>query len=136
MIYLLDANTVSYIVKGQSRHARRKLERVSVDHDVSISVMTEAEMRLGLARGKLSAATEAAVELFLSKIDILPWDSAAARAYGLLRAGQERKGRPLSVEDLMIAAHALSLGLTLVTHDGAFSYVDGLKTEDWTVGQS
>ena len=136
MIYLLDANTVRYIVKGQSRHARRKLERVSVDHDVSISVMTEAEMRLGLARGKLSAATEAAVELFLSKIDILPWDSAAARAYGLLRAGQERKGRPLSVEDLMIAAHALSLGLTLVTHDGAFSYVDGLKTEDWTVGQS
>ena len=63
-------------------------------------------------------------------------DSADARAYGLLRAGQERKGRPLSVENLMIAAHALSLGLTLVTHDQVFSYVDGLKTEDWTVGQS
>ena len=71
MIYLLDTNTVSYIVKGQCRHARRKLERVSVDHDVCISVMTEAEIRFGLARGKLSAATEAAVELFLSKIDIL-----------------------------------------------------------------
>jgi predicted nucleic acid-binding protein len=40
------------------------------------------------------------------------------------------------VENLMIAAHALSLGLTLVTHDQVFSYVDGLKTEDWTVGQS
>jgi tRNA(fMet)-specific endonuclease VapC len=50
-----------------------------------------------------------------------------------LRANQERKGRPLSVEDLMIAAHALALGLTLVTHDQVFSFVDGLKTEDWTV---
>jgi len=50
-----------------------------------------------------------------------------------LRAAQERKGRPLSHEDLMIAAHALALGLTLVTHDAVFSYVDELKTEDWTV---
>jgi len=50
----------------------------------------------------------------------------------LLRAEQERKGQPLSTEDLMIAAHALSLGLTLVTHDAAFSSIDGLKTEDWT----
>jgi tRNA(fMet)-specific endonuclease VapC len=67
---------------------------------------------------------------------VLSWDSAAARAYGLLRASQERKGRPLSVEDLMIAAHALSLGLTLVTNDKAFSFVDGLKTEDWTIAGS
>jgi len=86
MIYLLDTKTVSYIVRGQSRHARRKLRRLSVDHDVCVSVMTEAEIRFGLARGKLSAATEAAVELFLSKIDILPWDSAAARAYAKARA--------------------------------------------------
>jgi tRNA(fMet)-specific endonuclease VapC len=50
-----------------------------------------------------------------------------------LRAEQERKGKPLSSEDLMIAAHALSLGLTLVTHDAAFSFVDGLRNEDWTV---
>jgi tRNA(fMet)-specific endonuclease VapC len=64
---------------------------------------------------------------------ILPWDSAAARTYGQLRADQERKGRPLSVEDMMIAAHASSQGLTLVTHDSVFSFVDGLKTEDWTI---
>ena len=64
---------------------------------------------------------------------IMPWDSAAARRYAVLRAEQERKGKPLSTEDMMIAAHALSLGLTLVTHDEAFSFVDGLKTEDWTI---
>jgi tRNA(fMet)-specific endonuclease VapC len=64
----------------------------------------------------------------------LGWDSEAARCYGSLRAGQERKGKPLSTEDLMIAAHALSLGMTLVTNDSAFSFVEGLKTEDWTAG--
>jgi tRNA(fMet)-specific endonuclease VapC len=63
----------------------------------------------------------------------LPWDSAAARSYGPLRAEQERKGRPLSLEDLMIAAHALSLGLVLITNDQAFRFVEGLKTEDWTI---
>jgi len=50
-----------------------------------------------------------------------------------MREEQRRKGRPLSTEDLMIAAHALSLGVTLVTHDRAFSSVDGLETEDWTI---
>jgi tRNA(fMet)-specific endonuclease VapC len=75
----------------------------------------------------------ASVESFLADVLILPWDSAAARTYGELRAAQERKGRPLSAEDLMIAAHALSLDLALVTHDSVFGFVDGLKTEDWTI---
>ena len=82
MIYLLDTNTVSCIVKGQSRRARRRLERVSANHDVCISVITEAEMRFGLARGKLSAATVAAVELFLSKIDILAGKDADRKGGG------------------------------------------------------
>ena len=79
--------------------------------------MTEAEIRFGLARGKLSAATEAAVELFLSKIDILPWDSAAARAYAKARATLERIGKLLANMDLLIAAHAAAVGAVLVTND-------------------
>ena len=135
MIYLLDTNTVSYIVKGHSRHARRKLERVSADHDVCISAITEAEMRFGLARGKLSAATEAAVELFLSKIDILPWDSAAARAYAKSRATLERIGKPLANMDLLIAAHAAALGAVLVTNDrtvqAGSKHLDMKQTANW-----
>jgi tRNA(fMet)-specific endonuclease VapC len=73
------------------------------------------------------------IESFLANVTILPWDSGAAFAYGQLRAEQERKGRPLSVEDLMIASHALSMGFILVTSDRAFSFVDGLRTEDWTI---
>ncbi len=135
MIYLLDTNTVSYIIKGQSRRARRKLERVSADHDVSISVMTEAEMRFGLARGKLSSAMETAVDLFLSKIDILTWDSAAARAYAKARATLERIGKPLANMDLLIAAHAASVGAVLVTNDHTLEdcskHIDVRQTANW-----
>ncbi len=119
MIYLLDTNTASYIVRNQSPHATRRLKHASVDHDVCISVMTEAEMRFGLARGKLAGAIVATVELFLSKMDILPWDSACARAYAGARATLERIGKPLANMDLLIAAHAAALGAVLVTNDRA-----------------
>jgi tRNA(fMet)-specific endonuclease VapC len=76
------------------------------------------------------------VQNFLEHVSSLAWDSNAAGVYAVTREEQQRKGRPLATEDLMIAAHALSLGLTLVTHDHAFSPVDGLKTEDWTVAAS
>jgi len=135
ILYLLDTNTVSYYIAGNPPQVREELDSASRG-STAVSTITEAELRYGVARNPNAMRRRTSVEAFLGDAFILPWDSAAARAYGLLRAGQERKGRPLSVENLMIAAHALSLGLTLVTHDGAFSYVDGLKTEDWTVGQS
>ena len=111
---------------------RERLHHVGLQL-TAISTISEAELRYGVARNPNAARRRASVESFLRNASILPWDSAAARAYGLLRAEQERKGRPLSTEDMMIASHALSLGLTLVTNDSAFSFIDGLKTEDWTV---
>ncbi|HEY1160327.1 MAG TPA: type II toxin-antitoxin system VapC family toxin [Terracidiphilus sp.] len=132
ILYLLDTNTVSYHVAHNPPQVRAKLETVGLPV-TAVSTITEAELRYGLARNPSAIRRRTAVESFLSDALILPWDSAAASAYGQLRANQERKGRPLSVEDLMIAAHALALGLTLVTHDQVFSFVDGLKTEDWTV---
>lgn len=100
---------------------------------MAISSITEAEVFYGIANRPGAVRLRIAAEGFFALATVLSWDSAAARAYGALRAAQEHKGRPLSVEDLMIAAHALSIELTLVTHDQAFSFVDGLKTEDWTV---
>ena len=97
--------------------------------------MTEAEIRFGLARGKLSAATEAAVELFLSKIDILAWDSAAARSYAKARATLERIGKPLANMDLLIAAHAAAVGAVLVTNDHTLrecsKHIDVRQTVNW-----
>jgi tRNA(fMet)-specific endonuclease VapC len=130
--YLLDTNAVSHYIANLPPQVRRKLESVG-SSAVAISAVTEAELRYGVARKPGAMRRRASVESFLANTEIFPWDSAAAQAYGLLRAEQERKGRPLSVEDLMIAAHALSLGLVLITNDQAFRFVGRLKTEDWTL---
>jgi tRNA(fMet)-specific endonuclease VapC len=129
--YLLDTNTISYSIKGDPQAVRDRLKAVPKAL-VAISVFTEAELLYGLARKPLATRVRKEVEAFLRDMEILAWDSSAAASYGELRAAQERKGRPLSHEDLMIASHALSSGLTLVTHDAVFSFVDGLRTEDWT----
>jgi len=132
-LYLLDTNTVSYYIADKPPRVRENLRRVSLQL-TAVSSITEAELRYGVARKPAAMRRRASVESFLADVLILPWDSAAARTYGELRAAQERKGRPLSAEDLMIAAHALSLDLALVTHDSVFSHVAGLKTDDWTIG--
>jgi len=132
VLYLLDTNTVSYYIANNPSEVRQNLTGVGLK-STAVSAITEAELRCGIARNPGAMRRCASVELFLRHALILPWDSSAARAYGQLCASQERKGRPLSVEDLMIVAHALSAGLTLVTNDQAFSFVDGLKTEDWTI---
>ena len=66
------------------------------------------------------------------RIDVVPWDSAVAACYGTLRADMQKKGTILGNLDLLIAAHALTLGLVLITNDRAFTQVEGLKIEDWT----
>lgn len=131
--YLLDTNTVSYAIKGEPRMVRSRLKSIAKS-EVALSVFTEAELLYGLASKPYATQLRHDVEGFLRSFQILPWTSAVAASYGELRAAQKRKGRPLSHEDLMIAAHALALGSTLVTRDASFKLVDGLKTEDWTVG--
>ena len=131
--YLLDTNIVSYLLKEQMPAVHRHIKEMEPGSLV-ISSVTEAEVFYGVANRPGAVRLRNAAEGFFATASVMSWDSAAARIYGQLRADQERKGRPLSVEDLMIAAHALALELTLVTHDQVFGFVDGLKTEDWTVG--
>lgn len=128
--YLLDTNTVSYFIRNRPPAVRTHMNRAGMEA-TCISSVTEGELRYGIARRPGAISAKTAVEAFLSNCSILAWDSAAARAYGLVRAEQERKGLPLSTEDLMLAAHALSLGLILVTNDRAFAFVDDLRTENW-----
>jgi tRNA(fMet)-specific endonuclease VapC len=129
--YLLDTNIVSYLLKGQMPNVKLRYEEQQAD-TLAISSITEAEVFYGISNRPGATRLRAAAESFFLSATVLSWDSAAARTYGELRARQEDEGRSLSVEDLMIAAHALSLGRTLVTHDSVFAFVDGLKTEDWT----
>jgi tRNA(fMet)-specific endonuclease VapC len=131
-LYLLDTNIVSYLLKNQIPAVQARFSAAGAD-SIALSSITEGEVFYGIANRPGATRLRNAAESFFAVATVLSWDSAAARTYGQLRADQERKGRPLSVEDLMIASHALSLGLTLVTHDRVFAFVDGLRTEDWTV---
>jgi tRNA(fMet)-specific endonuclease VapC len=130
--YLLDTNTVSYVILGAPPAVRVRLLAVPPD-SMAISAFTRAEMIYGLARKPEARRLRLAVEGFLHDMQVLDWNAAAADVYGRLRAAQERAGRRLSHEDLIIASHALAAGLTLVTSDHVFSSVKGLRTEDWTI---
>jgi tRNA(fMet)-specific endonuclease VapC len=129
--YLLDTNTASYIIKGNRPAVDRRLASAPVAW-VAISAVTEGELRFGAARLPGAAHLHRIIEEFFLRVAILPWDSGAASQYGGLRAALEREGRPMGNLDLMIAAHALALGLTLVTNDAAFGRIRGLKVENWT----
>ena len=94
--------------------------------------MTQGELFYGLARKPEATALKTAVHAFLSRLDVLPWDRAAAERYGALRASLARLGTSLGNLDTLIAAHALSVDAALVTNDQAFARIEGLQVEDWT----
>jgi len=129
--YLLDTNTVSYIIKGRPPRVRERLLRIPMP-EVGISAVTEAELRFGAMRRHDVPKLIQAVEEFLVRVEVLAWDSQAARQYAGLRAGLEGRGEPMGNLDLMIAAQALAEGMTLVTSDRAFGRVKGLRIADWT----
>src|SRR5208282_2427951 len=129
--YLLDTNTVRYIIKGNRPRVRERLLRVPMA-EVGISVITEAELLFGLARRPDATRLKTVVEEFLLRVEVLPWDSEAAQQYARIRATLEDGGEPMGNLDSMIAAQALGAGLVLVTSDAVFRRVKGLKIEDWS----
>jgi tRNA(fMet)-specific endonuclease VapC len=129
--YLLDTNTASYAIKGTIPRVRERLQKTA-SSDISISAVTEAELRFGLAKYPEATRLKIVVEEFLRFAEIRSWDSDAARHYAVVRAAAEREGRPSGSLDMMIAAHALALGAVLVTGDRVFRRVAGLKIEDWS----
>jgi tRNA(fMet)-specific endonuclease VapC len=132
LTHLLNTNIVSYFVRGNIPAVRQCIVRAPID-SLAVSTVTEAELLFWVLCRPESPRTRVGVADFLLSVPSLPWDSAAARSYAHTRDTLKRAGRVLSTTDLMIAAHALALGLTLVTHDQVFAFVDGLKTEDWTI---
>jgi tRNA(fMet)-specific endonuclease VapC len=127
---MLDTNTISHLVKEHPTVAKR-LTAVSMAA-LCISAITEGELLFGLARRPEAKRLHHAVRELLRRVDVLPWDSAVAERYGVVRAVLERKGKTLAPLDLLIAAHALGADATLVTSDRAFGQVAGLDVEDWT----
>ena len=126
-LLMLDTNALSAVIKGRSPALDQRL----INERFCISVVTEAEIRFGLARRLQKAEFSALVEDVLTSIDIRPWTSVTARRYGPLRAELAALGKPLAPLDLMIAAHALAEGATLITADSAFGQVPGLALQDY-----
>jgi tRNA(fMet)-specific endonuclease VapC len=125
---MLDTNAVSAVVVGGRAPA---MARRLFLQGFCISVVTEAEIRFGLAYRPHKAALRASLERMLSTIDIRPWTSATARRYGPLRAELTALGKRLAPLNLMIAAHALAEGATLITADRAFAQIPGLAIQDY-----
>jgi tRNA(fMet)-specific endonuclease VapC len=128
--YMLDTNMVGYFIKGVP-NVRNKVVSVPMS-ELGISAITEGELLYGLAKKPDAKQLSLVVHEFLIRVDVLPWDTAIAGCYGTLRADMQKKGKVLGNLDLLIAAHALALGIVLVTNDRAFAHVEGLKIEDWT----
>ena len=120
---------VSHIIKRQPQAIARLLEVPM--HSVCISAVTAGELAFGLAKRPQALALREAVNEFLRRVEVMPWDAAVAQSYGTLRAALYKKGTPLAALDLQIAAHALHVNATLVSNDKAFAQVGGLAVEDW-----
>jgi tRNA(fMet)-specific endonuclease VapC len=129
--YLLDTNIASCAIKGRVSAVEHRLRRVPMAQ-VAVSAVTEAELRYGVARLPSASRLHEIVDEFLIRTTVLPWDSGAAQHYGILRAALEAEGQPMGALDTMIAAHALSQRLVLVTNDRAFGRIPKLKIQDWT----
>ena len=126
-LLMLDTNALSAVMRARSPDLDLRL---SIE-PFCISVVTEGEIRFGLARRPQRVGFTALAEAVLSRIDIRPWNSTTARRYGPLRAELTALGRPLGPLDLMIAAHAMAEGATLITADRAFAHVPGLAIQDY-----
>ena len=130
-IYMLDTNTVSYLLK-QHQTVMQRIQQVPISA-LCISAITEGELCFGLAKRPNNKSLHLAVEEMLKRFDVLPWSSSTAQIYGRLRQILETNGKPLASLDMLIAAHAMEVGAILVTSDKAFLQIKGIKIEDWTI---
>lgn len=101
--------------------------------EIGISVITLAELEYGASKSGYPTKNRAALEQFISPLNVAPFDKQATASYGKIRALLEKRGTPIGAMDLLIAAHALSLGVRLVTNNvKEFKRVPGLRVENWT----
>lgn len=135
MKYMLDTNICIYVIKHKPPEAIKNFLKHD-PNDMCISSITYGELMHGAEKSQAVERNHLAITLFLSAIAILPFDSHAAEEYGKIRADLERKGTPIGPMDMLIAGHARSKGLVLVTNNTReFFRVEDIEVEDWTKQQ-
>ena len=134
--WMLDTDTCSFILKRSNEAVLQRLRSVPVQ-GVSVSVITKAELLYGVAVSPQRARDRRAVDAFLQHVAVLEFAAMAAEHYAEIRADLKKRGAMIGANDLLIAAHARSLDLTLVTNNTReFGRVHGLAVENWAAAGS
>ncbi|WP_303827219.1 type II toxin-antitoxin system VapC family toxin [Asticcacaulis taihuensis] len=132
MIYLLDTNLISHIIRDDIPGLRQRLKKTAALHDIAVSAISAGELFYGLARRGHPKVMTQGIEAMLASVSILPWTEDTARQYGQLRATCETSGINLTLSDMMIAAQAVTAKAILVSRDRAFVHLKAhLQVEDW-----
>jgi tRNA(fMet)-specific endonuclease VapC len=128
--YMLDTNIISDLIRNPQGRAAKRIAKAG-EESICTSIVVAAELRYGCAK-RSSERLLRAVEGLLDEIEILPMDIPTDDAYGKIRSELEAAGKPIGSNDLLIAAHARTVGATIATADtGEFKRVRGLKVENW-----
>lgn len=131
MKLMLDTNTCIAIIKRKPAQVLQKFSEYPVG-DIGVSAVTLAELRYGVVKSQHQAKNQSALDEFMLPLEVVPFDEQATTAYGVLRAALEKQGTPIGPLDTMIAAHALSLRVVLITNNTReFDRVAGLTIVDW-----
>jgi len=130
MLYMLDTNVVSAIMHDPYGSVATRLKQTNRD-ERAMSIIVAAELRFGIAK-RSSRVLARRLEALIAEIPIYPFHAPADKTYAELRAKLEKQGTPLAANDMLIAAHALALGATLVTdNEREFARIKSLKVENW-----
>jgi tRNA(fMet)-specific endonuclease VapC len=131
MKYMLDTNICIYLIRKKPVQVIKRLQNTKIS-EIGISVITLSELEYGVAKSSSKIQNRMALAEFLAPLEVVPFAESAAAKYGEIRAFLEIKGTPIGAYDLMIAAHALSLNLTLVTNNTReFERIPKLQIENW-----
>jgi len=132
MKLMLDTNICIYIIKQQPVTVLKRFLEYQVG-DIGISSITLSELRYGVAKSSHQAKNTKAIDEFITPLEIVSFGEEAAHAYGDIRATLEKAGTPIGSMDMLIAAHAVSLGIPLVTNNTReFIRIPSLNIIDWT----
>ena len=135
MRYLLDTNTCIYVIKRSPPQVYKRLRKLRIG-EVGISAITFCELQFGVTNSSKPEENQLALTEFLAPLEVLDFPSAAAITFGEIRSRLKRADTPIGSYDLLIAAHALEQGLTLVTNNlKEFKRVRGLELENWMQGK-
>lgn len=136
MIRLLDTNICIYLIRRRPSEVLSRFEGYEIGQ-IGISSITVAELRYGAEKSAQPSRNLEALSQFLLPLEVADFDADAAAKYGRIRTALERQGVPIGPLDTLIAAHAMSLGTTLVTNNTReFERVPSLALENWVDGES